>query len=72
MSKQLDSADTLRVRYELAVERELTEAIVREERLRTALMTAFVAMKIASRLPGVAAEYDFLHAIEECERALKP
>lgn len=33
-----------------------------------ALNTALVAMKIASVLPGVAKEYDFGPAIEECSR----
>lgn len=37
--------------------------------LRTALQTAFVAMRIASALPGVADEYDFGDAIKAAEAA---
>ena len=37
----------------------LREAIKEIERARTALQTSLVAMRIASRLPGVSDEYDF-------------
>ena len=43
----------------------VNDAISEIERSRTALQTSLVAMRIASRLPGVSDEYDFEPAIAE-------
>jgi hypothetical protein len=49
----------------------LEEAEAEVERLRRALYTAAAAMKIASVLPGAAAEYDFEPAISAVRAALE-
>ena len=51
-------------------ERLLREAVSEIERSRTALQTSLVAMRMASRLPGVSDEYDFEPAIAEVAAAM--
>ena len=48
----------------------VNDAIREIERSRTALQTSLVAMRIASRLPGVSDEYDFEPAIAEVTAAM--
>lgn len=56
--------------YTKEILKEAREDRAEIKRLRTALQTSLVAMKLASVLPGVSAEYDFAHAIETAEAAL--
>ena len=49
----------------------LTQAAREIEQLRHTLKASLVAMRIASRLPGVANEYDFEPVIGEVVAALK-
>ena len=51
-------------------ERLLRDAIKEIERSRTALQTSLVAMRMASRLPGVSDEYDFETAIAAVTAAM--
>ena len=48
----------------------VNDAISEIERSRTALQTSLVAMRMASRLPGVSDEYDFEPAIAEVTAAM--